>query len=151
MKFGVPIVLALVLPAVGASFADKPKLTLKANPTMAFSPARVVVTADLTGGAVDDPQLYCPAIEWEWGDDTRSEDSADCEPFQAGKTEIKRHFTADHTFRIEEPPGSPGMTAEYRDVHIQLRLRKNGKVIVSGGTTVKIKPEMTSTAASRRP
>src|SRR5579859_4155196 len=122
MRFGVPIVLALVLPAVGASVADKPKLTLRANPTMAFSPARVVVTADLTGGA-DDQQLYCPAVEWEWGDDTRSEDSADCEPFQAGKTEIKRHFTADHTFRIEEPPGSPEINTEYRDLHIQLRLR----------------------------
>lgn len=145
MRFAGLVLIALLLPGV----ADKPKLTLKANPTMAFSPARIVVTADLTGGTNDDQQLYCPSVEWEWGDDTKSEDSSDCEPFQAGKSEIKRHFTSEHTFRLEEDPGGIGQP-DYRDVHIQLRLRKNGKVIVSGGTTVKIKPE-TATAASRRP
>jgi hypothetical protein len=120
--------------------ADKPKLTLKANPTMGFSPARVVVNADLAGGG-NDQQLYCLAVEWEWGDGTRSADAADCEPFDAAKSEIKRHFIADHTFRMEEP-GNAGQQPDYRDVHIQLRLKKNGKVVVSGGTTVKIKPEI---------
>jgi hypothetical protein len=117
---------------------------------MAFSPARIVVTADLTGGGSDSQQLYCPAIEWEWGDGTKSEDSADCEPFEAGKSEIKRHFTAEHTFRMEDPSGGMGQQIDYRDVHIQLRLKKGGKVVVSGATTVKIKPE-TITARERVP
>jgi len=136
MRFAGPLLLALLLPVV----ADKPKLTLKANPTMAFSPARIVVTADLTGGTNDDQQLYCPAIEWEWGDGTESRQSADCEPYEAGKTEIKRHFTAEHSYQIEEPPGA-GATPDYRDFHIQLHLKRNGKNVVSGSTSVKIKPQ----------
>ena len=44
MRFAAPrIVLALALTTAVTAAADKPKLTVKANPTMAFSPARVVV------------------------------------------------------------------------------------------------------------
>ena len=129
--------------------ADKPKLTVKANPVMAFSPARIVASGELSGGANDDQQYYCPSIEWEWGDGTKSQEEADCEPFEVGKSEIKRHFVAEHTYRIEEQTttGPP----DYRDFRIQLRLKKAGKVVTSGSTTVKIKPEMDSIAASRRP
>src|SRR5262245_12944162 len=151
MRFAAPrIVLALALTTAVAAAADKPKLSLKANPTMSFSPARVVVTADMTGGGDTDQQLYCLAVEWDWDDGTRSGDSADCEPFEAGKSEIKRHFTTDHTYRIEDQ-GSGTNTIEYHDFHVQLRLKKNGKVVVSGGTTVKVKPQMNATAASRLP
>ena len=138
------IALVLLVSSAAGAVAEKPKLALKANPPMAFSPARIVVTGDLTGVADDNQDFYCPAVEWEWGDGTKSEDSADCEPYQAGKSEIKRHFTTDHTYRIEEaPPGSlpPGQLQDYHDFHIQLRLRKNGKVIASAGTTVRIKGE----------
>ena len=149
MKFAAAsVAIALTLAGVGAhAAADKARLTLKANPTMAFSPARIVVTADMTGGPNDNQQLYCPAIEWEWGDGTKSEESADCDPYQAGKTEIKRHFTADHTYRVENEIGA---ISDYRDYRIQLRLKKNGKVVLSGGTTVKIKPEMEAAAAASR-
>lgn len=140
------IVLALALTTAVAAAADKPKLTVKANPTMAFSPARVVVTGDITGGADNDQHLYCLAVEWDWDDGTRSGDSADCEPFEAGKSEIKRHFTTDHTYRIEDQISGTAANIEYRDFHVQLRLKKNGKVVVSGGTTVKIKPQAMPTA-----
>ena len=132
---------------------DKPKLTLKANPVMAFSPARIVVSGELSGGANDDQQYYCPSVEWEWGDGTTSQQSADCEPFEAGKSEIKRHFAAEHTYRLEgeqNTPGQPGQP-DYRDFRIQLRLKKSGKVVMSASTTVKIKPEMNAIEASRRP
>lgn len=139
----VSIALVLLVASAAGAVAEKPKLALKANPPMAFSPARIVVTGELTGIANDNQDFYCPAVEWEWGDGTKSEESADCEPYQAGKSEIKRHFTTDHTYRIEEvnslPPAGPPQ--DYHDFHIQLRLRKNGKVIASAGTTVKIKGE----------
>jgi hypothetical protein len=142
MRFAaLPIVLSLLLTTAVAGAADKAKLSLKASPTMAFSPARVVVTADMTGGGDTDQQLYCLAVEWDWDDGTRSGDSADCEPFEAGKSTIKRHFTADHTYRIEEQIAGTG-TIDYHDFRVQLRLKKNGKVVVSGGTTVKVKPQM---------
>jgi hypothetical protein len=138
-----PIALVLLVSSASGAVAEKPKLALKANPPMAFSPARIVVTGDLTGVADDNQDFYCPAVEWEWGDGTKSEDSADCEPYQAGKSEIKRHFTTDHTYRIEEPPPVPSgaQPQDYHDFHIQLRLKKNGKVIASAGTTVKVKGE----------
>ena len=65
---------------------ERPKLTLKAQPMMAIAPARVVFTAELNGGANDVQDYYCPTVEWDWGDETRSETTADCEPYQAGKS-----------------------------------------------------------------
>jgi hypothetical protein len=71
----------------------RPKVTLKAQPVIAMAPARVVLTAELTGGANDYEEFYCTAVEWEWGDGTKSESSSDCAPYEAGKSEIKRRFT----------------------------------------------------------
>ena len=76
-----------------AKDVKKPSLSLKASPTIVFSPARVVVSAELKGGAEDNAELYCPSLEWDWGDGTRSESNADCEPFEAGKSTIQRRFT----------------------------------------------------------
>src|SRR5438105_13291299 len=92
--------LLLALAFSGPDKADKPKLSVKVNPPMGgIAPARIVASADLTGGAPDSEELYCPAIEWDWGDDTRSTASADCDPYEAGKSEIKRRFTADHVYQ----------------------------------------------------
>ena len=53
-----------------------------------------------SSAAPDDfEEYYCPTIDWEWGDDTTSESTADCEPYEAGKSEIKRRFTVEHVFR----------------------------------------------------
>jgi hypothetical protein len=125
-----PLVIAVGAVGMTAASVDdkKPKLTVKANPTMGMSPVRVVVTADLTGGPSDTDELYCPAVEWEWGDDTRSKDSADCDPYEAGKSEIKRRFTADHVFRS---------AGEY---HVQFRLKKKDKTLAAGSTSVRVRP-----------
>ena len=117
--------------AVGAPGDDKvkpPKISVKANPSMGVSPARIVASADLTGGPNDYEDFYCPSIEWEWGDDTRSVTSADCEPYEAGKSEIKRRFTADHTYQ---------MGGNFR---IQFRIKKKGKSISAASTSVTIRP-----------
>jgi hypothetical protein len=130
MKFlALPIVLALTISVSASSDKDKkPKLSVKANPTMAFSPARIVVTADINGGSNDYEEYYCPTIEWEWGDGTVSDQTGDCEPYQAGKSEMKRHFTADRVYRT---------SGDYR---IQFKLKKHDKVLAAASTTVKIKP-----------
>ena len=72
----------------------KPSISLRANPPVGFSPLRVVVTAELKGGANDYEDFYCASVEWDWGDDTKSESKADCDPYEAGKSEIKRRFVA---------------------------------------------------------
>ena len=45
----------------------RPKLTLKAQPVISMAPSRVVLTAELVGGANDFEEYYCPTIEWDWG------------------------------------------------------------------------------------
>lgn len=117
---------AAVLVAAGADKGSKASMTLKANPAVGFAPVRMVFTAELKGD--DDADLYCPAIEWVWGDDTKSETKTDCEPFEPGKSEIKRRFVIDHSF---DAPGS---------FKVELRLKQKNKVVVRGTTTVNVRP-----------
>lgn len=85
-----------------ASADDKNKkvsLSLKVTPSMASAPVRIRASVEIRGGPDDNQELYCPAVEWEWGDDTTSESSADCAPYQAGQSQIVRRYSAEHTFR----------------------------------------------------
>jgi hypothetical protein len=127
MKF-VALALAIAVLPVSEKDKGKPSITVKASPTVAFSPARVVVTADIKGGANDYEDFYCPSIEWYWGDGTSSNQTADCEPYEPGKSEIKRHFIADRVFQ------SAG------DFRVEFRLKKKNKVVAMGSTMVKIRP-----------
>ena len=72
----------------------KPSLSLKATPPISFSPAKVRVAAEVRGGADDYEAFYCPTIEWEWGDGTTSENTQDCDPYEVGKSSIRRRFSA---------------------------------------------------------
>jgi hypothetical protein len=120
-----PLIVAVAL-STGSVDDKKPKVSIKANPNMGMSPVRVVVTADINGG--DSEELYCSAPEWVWGDETRSSDSADCDPYVAGKSEIKRRFTADHTYRS---------AGEYQ---VQFHLKKKDRTLGSGNTTIRVRP-----------
>jgi hypothetical protein len=122
-----PLTIAVAL-STGALADTKPKISVKANPAMGMSPVRVVVTADITGGANDNPEFYCPSIEWEWGDDTRSTNAEDCDPYVAGKSEIKRRFIADHTYQS---------SGEYR---VQFRVKQKNKTVGAGSTSVRVRP-----------
>jgi len=106
----------------------RPKVSLKAQPVIAMSPARVVLTAELTGGANDFQEFYCPAIEWDWGDDTRSEKSDDCAPYESGKTEIKRRFTVEHVSR---------RAGNYR---ISFRMKRHEQLVGAAPANVQIRP-----------
>ena len=44
--------------------AARPKMKLSAQPMVSISPARVVLTAELVGGANDFEEFYCPAVEF---------------------------------------------------------------------------------------
>jgi hypothetical protein len=106
----------------------KASISLKANPTIGFSPARVVVTADVRGGPNDAEDLYCASVEWVWGDETRSESKADCEPYEAGKSEIKRRYTLDHVYQTG---------GQYR---VEFYLKQKNKRVLGGQTTITIRP-----------
>jgi len=106
----------------------KPSLSLKATPAVTFAPARIVVVAEVKGGADNNEEFYCPTVEWEWGDLTTSTAEADCEPYQAGTSQIKRRYTVEHQFRN---PGS---------FRIRLNLKKGTKVIASANSLVQVRP-----------
>ena len=55
--------------------------------------------AELREGNDDYADFYCATIEWEWGDGTYSENTSDCNPYEAGKSTIQRRFSAEHIFR----------------------------------------------------
>jgi hypothetical protein len=94
-------ILLIALPS-GRLLADqgkgRPKVSVRASPTVAFPPARIVATAEIKDGANDWADFYCAKVEWTWGDGTKSESKDDCDPYEAGKTEIRRIYTAEHKF-----------------------------------------------------
>jgi hypothetical protein len=109
------------------SDAKRPKLTLKAQPVVSMSPARVVLTAELAGGANDFEDFYCATTEWDWGDGTQSEATSDCAPYESGKSEIKRRFTVEHVFRA----------GAFR---VQFRLKRRDKTVASAGVNIQVRP-----------
>jgi hypothetical protein len=130
MALALALSAALVIPAkalYGEQGIKKPSLTLKATPAVSFAPARIVVVAEVKGGPNDFEEFYCPSIEWDWGDFTSSTAEADCEPYETGKSEIKRRYTIEH--RYKNPGG-------YK---IVLRLKKGNKIIATANAMVQVR------------
>jgi hypothetical protein len=119
---------ALVASVGHAAEDKKASISLKASPSMGFSPARVVATADVRGGPNDSEELYCASVEWVWGDDTKSESKADCDPYQAGTSEIRRRYTQEHTYYT---------AGNYR---IEFYLKQKNKRVLGGRTSVTVRP-----------
>lgn len=116
-------------PLVALQKDDKrPRVTLRAQPVVAVAPARVVLTAELVGGNNDFEEYYCPTVSWDWGDDTVSESTIDCEPYETGKSQIKRRFTVEHTFR---------RAGAYK---IYFHLKRKDKMVGSASVTVQVQP-----------
>jgi hypothetical protein len=110
---------------------DKPtklSMDLRITPQISFAPARVRAVAELKLPEDRSADFYCASIEWDWGDLTESEESNECEPYEPGVSAVKTRFTAEHTFQ------SGG---RYR---VQLRLRRNRKVLHSTSTVVTVRP-----------
>jgi len=105
----------------------RPKITLKAQPTISMAPSRVVLTAELVGGANDYEEYYCPTVEWDWGDGTQSETTTDCEPYEEGKSEIKRRYTVQHVFR----------TGAFK---VMFRLKRRDKAIAAATVSIQVRP-----------
>jgi hypothetical protein len=121
----------VVVPLSGAARQEenkKPSLSLKATPPISFSPAKVRVVAEVRGGADDYEDFYCPTIEWDWGDGTISENGEDCNPYEAGKSTIRRRFSAEHTFR---------MSGNFKVV---FKLKRKTKTIAATSVSVQVRP-----------
>ena len=108
--------------------AKRPKISLRAQPPVGVAPFRVVFTGELQGGADDFEEYYCPTVEWEWGDLTTSESTLDCDPYEAGKTQIKRRFTIEHTYRN---------AGSYK---VYFHLKRKDKSLAAASTTIQVQP-----------
>jgi hypothetical protein len=106
----------------------KPSISLRASPAMAFTPARVVLTAEIKGGPNDYEEFYCPTIEWIWGDGTRSESRFDCDPYEPGKSEIKRRYVIEHIYTVPD------------NFRVEFWLKQKDKRVAGGRTTVAVRP-----------
>ena len=109
--------------AKGKSEPKRPSLNVKATPGTGMVPVRITVAAELKGGDDDYAEYYCPTIEWNWGDGTISESTNDCDPYEAGKSQIKRRYTVSHAYK---------RSGAYR---ISFRL-KNGEKVLAAATTI---------------
>jgi hypothetical protein len=112
--------------ADGSTKPQKPRLDLRATPRVAFSPASVLLTAELVGGD-EVEEFYCPALEWDWGDGGKSVRESDCPPFEPGG-EFVRRFTAQHGY---------GRAGEYR---ITVTLRRANRSLAMASARVNVRP-----------
>ena len=108
--------------------SKRPKLMLRAQPDLGIAPMRVVLTADLAGGSDDFEEYYCPSTVWEWGDGSASESSADCEPYQSGKSQIKRRFIVEHTYKRSGT------------IRVYFSLRHRDKEVAATGVNITVQP-----------
>jgi hypothetical protein len=111
----------------GDAKGKKPALDVRATPRMAFSPATVLVVAELKGGD-DVEEYYCPEIEWDWDDGGKSVHENDCPPFEEGKTQIERRFSVEHEFK---------MAGVY---NVKATFRRAGRNFLAGTVRVTLRP-----------
>ena len=131
-----PVLLALLLAATAVPAAQavdqekreskRPSLSMKATPATGMVPVRVSATAEFKGGDDDYREYYCPAVEWNWGDGTVSEAAVDCQPYEAGVTQFRRRYTAQHTYK---------RAGAFR---ISFRLKMKDRVLISQTTIVRL-------------
>jgi hypothetical protein len=105
--------------------SKKPSLTVRALPRIAFSPATVLVSAELHGGD-DAEEFHCLEVKWDWDDGGQSVHEPGCDPWQPGMT-IERQFSSEHLFR---------RAGTYR---VAVTLRRAGKVAFSGEVDVMVR------------
>jgi hypothetical protein len=117
---------AALASAGSAQKLNRPRLDLRATPRVAFSPAIVLLTAELVGGdEVED--FYCPSLEWEWGDGGRSAHESDCPPYQTG-SQLERRYTAEHGFR------------QAGDYNVKVTMRRSGRVLATASARIALRP-----------
>ena len=121
------LILTLTSAATLMGQDDDAELRLRATPRVAFAPADVLFVGQIRGGPDDNEELYCLEIEWDWGDDTTSEQTLDCDPYEAGVTEIRRRFSVRHTYNY-------GGRYEVR-----LHLKQGDDVVISGRTRLEVR------------
>tara|TARA_B100000029_G_scaffold511531_1_gene605810 strand:+ start:1203 stop:1646 length:444 start_codon:yes stop_codon:yes gene_type:complete len=129
MMFSATLILVLTLSSVATLFGqdDDAELRLRATPRVAFAPADILFVGQIRGGPDDNEELYCLEIEWDWGDDTTSEQTLDCDPYEPGVSEIRRRYSVRHTYNYG---------GRY---NVRLHLKQGNDVVMSGQTRIEVR------------
>ena len=109
------------------ALAEEPKLTLRASPRIVFNPDDVLFIGELRGGDDNYEELYCVSLEWVWDDDTRSQSTPDCEPYEPETSRIRRVYSMRHKFQ-----GS----GRYE---VWLHLKQRDKIVSSARTSIEVR------------
>ena len=119
------LVLGLTLGVPASAKPKRPTLGVRVSPRMAFSPVDIIAIAELTGGE-DSEDFYCLAIEWDWGDGSKSLQDSDCDPYEPGQ-KIDRRFSAEHYY------GSGGI------YNIRAALRAQERVVAANAVRLTVR------------
>ncbi len=106
---------------------ERPSLLLRASPSVTFSTTAILFIAELRGGADDYEEYYCPSIEWDWDDFTTSETTYDCPPYEPGTSEIRRRYSARHTYQ------------DRGSFEVTFRLKRGDDILGSARTSVTVR------------
>ena len=87
----------------------------------------ILLIAELRGGDDDYRELYCVTVEWDWDDDTHSETTPDCDPYEPGVSKIRRRYSTRHRFDIG---------GRYE---IRINLKRRDDVVASARTSIEIR------------
>lgn len=74
--------------------------TLRGTPRFGFPPLKVTFTLELRGD--DEDALWCPAVGWSFGDESRSFHESDCAPREQGER-AQRFYSTEHTYKRPAP------------------------------------------------
>ncbi len=95
---------------------------IKHRPLIAYAPVNIMFTLYLDG---DPEEMYCPGLEWEFGDGSKSGQESDCEPYSP-EVEVQTRHTAQHAY---------GCGGEY---NVKVRGSKGGKTLFVAATVVTV-------------
>lgn len=105
---------------------ERPSLSLRVRQEFNSRRGLVRASLEIRGGSDNYEEFYCPALEWDWGDDTFSEAKRDCEPYETDKSTIQRWFGAQHTYY------------ESGVFKVTLRLKKRDQVVGFATSNIQI-------------
>lgn len=132
------VTLALLTGSLGEAAAPgkvkRPRLDVRPSPRITFSPAQVLVTAELRGGD-EAEEFYCPAVEWDWDDGSRSTQESDCAPIEEGGR-LERRFTNTHAYR---------RAGTY---NVKVTIRRAERAIAVASATITVRPGLGDLSSS---
>lgn len=89
----------LLMGCGGKSFNKVPALQgeMEINPRILLRGGPAVLSVRVQGP--EDPLLWCPTVVWDFGDGTKREHQASCDPYDPLTSRIPRRYSTTHGFR----------------------------------------------------